>query len=110
MSKLEIILSVMLLLSVTINIGLFVYAKTVVMRLLNIADELYDLQQMTDNFAKHLNEVYELETFYGDQTLHSLLEHAVSFNEHLETFEHIYHLIEEEIEQEPDPTGTDESE
>mgnify|MGYP003627053835 FL=1 len=110
MSKIEIILSVMLLLSVAINIGLFVYAKTVLMRLLNIADELYDLQQMTDNFAKHLNEVYELETFYGDQTLHSLLEHAVSFNEHIETFEHIYHLIEEEIEQEPDPTDASEPE
>ena len=85
MSKIEIILSVMLLLSVAINIGLFVYAK-------------------------HLNEVYELETFYGDQTLHSLLEHAVSFNEHIETFEHIYHLIEEEIEQEPDPTDASEPE
>ena len=100
MSKFEIILSAILLLSVAINIGLFVYAKAVAMRLLNIADELFDLQHMTDSFAKHLNEVYELETFYGDQTLRSLLEHAVSFNEHLETFEHIYNLIEEEIEQE----------
>ena len=35
--------------------------------------------------------------YYGDQTLENLLEHAVSFGEQLETFEHIYSLTEEEV-------------
>ena len=39
-----------------------------------------------------------METFYGDQTLHNLLNHAVSFNEQLETFEHVYSLTETEEE------------
>jgi hypothetical protein len=34
--------------------------------------------------------------FYGDETLSHLLEHAVSFNEQLETFEYIYSLTEAE--------------
>ena len=54
---------------------------------------------MTDGFAKHLQSVYELETFYGDQTLQALLGHAVSFNEQLETFEWIYTLTAEEQEE-----------
>ena len=33
--------------------------------------------------------------FYGDATLEHLLNHAVSFNEQLETFEYIYSLTEE---------------
>ena len=97
MTRLEIVLSAILTVSVILNVGLFIYARAVVVRLLAIADELWDLQQMIDSFAEHLNQVYELEMFYGDQTLESLLKHAVSFNEQLETFEHIYTLTEEEV-------------
>ena len=97
MTRLEIVLSAILAVSIILNIGLFVYTRAVVVRLLSIAEELWDLQQMTDSFAEHINQVYELEMFYGDQTLESLLNHAISFNEQLETFEHIYTLTEEEI-------------
>jgi hypothetical protein len=34
--------------------------------------------------------------FYGDQTLGALMEHAVSLNEQLETFEFIYSLTTDE--------------
>ena len=40
--------------------------------------------------------------FYGDQTLGALMEHAVSLNEQLETFEFIYSLTtDEEVNKEP---------
>tara|TARA_Y100000593_G_C4301108_1_gene333405 strand:- start:1073 stop:1411 length:339 start_codon:yes stop_codon:yes gene_type:complete len=109
MTRLETALIAITTVSVIINIGLFIYARAVVMRLLNIAEELWDLQQMVNGFARHLNQVYELESFYGDQTLQSLLQHAVSFNEQLETFEHIYTLTEEELEN-PEPEQPDEAE
>lgn len=65
---------------------------------------------MIDGFAKHLQSVYELETFYGDQTLQGLLEHAVSFNEQLETFEWIYNITTEEKEAEDDDDTSSEAE
>ena len=49
---------------------------------------------MISSFAAHLKAVYELESFYGDDTLRHLLNHAISFDEQLETFEHIYSLTE----------------
>jgi hypothetical protein len=107
MSKLEITLSVILLISTCINIGLFAYARAAITRLLNVADELWDLQLMVDSFAKHLQSVYELETFYGDETLNGLLNHAASLNEQIGTFEHIYTLMEEEIEETEDEYDTD---
>jgi hypothetical protein len=64
-----------------------------------VSEELGDLQQMVNAFALHLKEVYELETFYGDQTLLGLLNHAISFNEQLETFEYVYSLTEEETDE-----------
>ena len=73
-----------------------------------MSEELGDLQRMIDAFAKHLKSVYDLEMFYGDATLQHLLNHAVSFNEQLETFEQIYSLIE--IEGEDDGETNEEEE
>ena len=68
-------------------------------RLLSFSEELGDLQEMINAFAGHLKIVYELESFYGDETLKNLLLHAVSFNEQLETFEYIYSLTTPETEE-----------
>jgi len=95
MSRLEIILSAILLISIVFNVGIFIYARAAIVRLLSVSEELGDLQQMVDAFAKHIKSVYELDTFYGDQTLQALMNHAVSFNEQLDTFEYIYSLTEE---------------
>ena len=99
MTRLEIILSAVLSFSVLLNIGLIYYARGTIVRLLTISEELGDLQQMINSFAMHTKSVYELEMFYGDDTLSHLLEHAVSFNEQLETFEWVYSLTENDKEQ-----------
>ena len=107
MTRLEIILTLILTLSTIANIGLFVYVRNVLSRLLFVSDELGDLQDMINNFAKHISEVYNLEMFYGDQTLQSLMDHAISFSEQLETFEMIYSLTSEE--KEPDFEDADDT-
>jgi hypothetical protein len=91
-SRLEIILAVFLTFSIIFNVGLFLYTRAALIRLLSVSEELGDLQEMVNSFARHLKDVYEMDMFYGDETLHSLLMHAISFNEQLETFEHIYTL------------------
>jgi|TARA_R110000787_G_C13422468_1_gene444983 hypothetical protein len=102
MSRLEIILSSILLISVIFNIGVFAYARAAIVRLLWVADELGDLKQIVSNFSVHLQTIYDTEMFYGDQTLQALVEHARSFDEQLDTFEYIYTLTDEEEENPPD--------
>jgi len=96
MSKFEILLSAALFLSIIFNIGIFIYARAAIVRLLSVSEELGDLQEMINAFAAHTKSVYELEMFYGDQTLENLMHHAISLNEQLETFEHIYVLTEQD--------------
>jgi len=96
MSRLEIILGIISAVSIMFNVCLVLYVKGAIVRLLSVSEELGDFQAMVDNFTNHLKTVYELEMFYGDQTLESLLQHARSFNEQLDTFEYIYSLTEEE--------------
>lgn len=98
MTRFEIIASILLIISVLINVGVFAYARAAITRLLGVSEELGDLQEMVNSFTGHLQAVYELDSFYGDETLHALLEHAISFNEQMETFEYIYSLTEQEQE------------
>ena len=49
-----------------------------------------------DAFTNHLQSIYEMEMFYGDETLGGLIEHARSFNEQMETFDFIYQFAETE--------------
>tara|TARA_R110000787_G_scaffold76520_1_gene168671 strand:+ start:1000 stop:1350 length:351 start_codon:yes stop_codon:yes gene_type:complete len=113
MSRLEIILSLVLFASTLANVGLILYVRATLLRLLYVSEELGDLQDMINSFANHVKKVYELEMFYGDQTLQALMEHAISFNEQLETFEFIYSITEEdreekELTKEEDFEGTEE--
>ncbi len=109
MSRFELIISASLALSIAINVGLFIYARMAISQLLSVADELYDLDEMIRGFSNHLQTVYELDSFYGDETLHGLLEHAKSFNDYMETFEFIYSLTEEEL-QNDNTTNTENEE
>ena len=102
MSRLEIILSASLLFSVVLNIGVIAYARSAIVRLLSISEELGDLQNMVDMFTTHLNDVYNLEMFYGEPVLANLLDHAASFNEQMQTFEYIYTLTDATDEEPPD--------
>ena len=96
MTSLEITLTIILAISLIGNVALFAYARAAIVRLLSIAEELYDLKDMSESLAEHLQSVYELEMFYGDETLGGLMEHAKSFAEQQETFEYIYGLIEDD--------------
>jgi hypothetical protein len=112
MSRLEIILSAILTLSVLLNVGILLYARAAIVRIVSVSEELSDLQQMADSFAYHLKVVYELDSFYGDETLRGLLEHAISFNEQMDTFEYIISLTEDSLpqnqEEPPDDTDAEE--
>jgi len=96
MSKAELILTLVTLLSIGINVLMFIYSRNVTAKLLRISDEIGDLRDAAANFAEHVREVYGLEMFYGDQTLQSLMDHAVAFREYMDGFDYIYITDEQE--------------
>jgi hypothetical protein len=96
MSRLEMVLSLLLVLSLGINVVLFIYSRNVTARLTMIAEEIEDLRQAATSFASHVRSVYELEMFYGDQTLQALMDHAVAFRDYMDQFDYVYLLNEQE--------------
>ena len=87
-------ISIILTLSIMLNVFLIWYVRSTLINLLYISDNLGALYEIILGFTNHLETVYELERFYGDPTLTNLLEHSKALSQELETFEEIFLLSE----------------
>ena len=75
-----------LLASVLLNIFFMWYLRGLIGTLNFFSDNLEDLLEILDKFRDHLESVYGLETFYGDQVLHNLVLHSRQVAEQIEEF------------------------
>jgi hypothetical protein len=78
--------------SVVANFIAFYYIRVVIGRLMYVGDNLADLAEMVTAYRGHLKSVYEMEMFYGDETLKFLIEHTKSLHDLLEDFEDVYSI------------------
>ena len=70
---------------------------------------LTELQKETigeiEEFSEHLNVVYQMETFYGDETLRALLEHTGNLSDSLQDKVASVSFIEDILEEEEENVG-----
>ena len=83
-----------LLASIIGNIFAFWYIRVVLTKLMFVGENLADLVDLIDTYKKHLKGVYEMEMFYGDETLEFLMQHTRSLRELLDQYSDIYSIIE----------------
>ena len=74
--EISILLGLGLATSVVANVVLFRLASWQSKDLAIVSDNIGDLVEIIDNYRKHLKKVYELDAFYGDETLRFLLDHT----------------------------------
>lgn len=72
----SIILGTCLGVSVVINMILVRLASWQSNDLAIVSDNIGDLVDIVDSYRAHLKKVYELDSFYGDETLKGLMEHT----------------------------------
>lgn len=70
------ILLLLLTLSLLIHSAVVWYVFNLLKQVKYYDEELTENITVINNFTNHLRSVYELETFYGDETLRHLLQHA----------------------------------
>ena len=70
------ILLLLLTLSLLIHSAAVWYVFNLLKQVKYYDEELTENITVINNFTNHLRSVYELETFYGDETLRRLLQHA----------------------------------
>lgn len=61
------------------------------------SEESAELFTRLDTYSNHLQSVYELPTFYGDETLNSLLEHTRNIREYLRRYEEVYSFTQPDL-------------
>ncbi len=85
-------------LSIIINLFLMWYGYLLIRKVLFVSSNTTEILIAVDRYKKHINGVYELETFYGDETLKSLLDHTGELSIFLSECENAYGLTESEYE------------
>ena len=80
-------------LSLSINIFGGFYVRWLLGFITKTNEDLKILYELISQFSSHVKSIYELEMFYGDQTLQSLLNHGTEL---LEKIEQIDIIVEEE--------------
>mgnify|MGYP003111335775 FL=1 len=66
----------LLYLSVIINLVLAWFSISCVKNISDIEEDMDAIMSKTDDFTEHLESVHEMEIFYGDETLQSMIDHS----------------------------------
>ena len=95
MNEYMLYLAPLLALSLIANVFLFWFARSSSRKLMIVSSNIDEIMGALENFEDHLETIYEMETYYGDETLHSILVHAKGITEFLSEFEDIYELSDD---------------
>tara|TARA_R110000824_G_scaffold334002_1_gene520544 strand:+ start:1013 stop:1441 length:429 start_codon:yes stop_codon:yes gene_type:complete len=85
-------LSIALGVSFVVNVFMFWYLRKLLSKLMFVSENLNDLVEIVKNYRNHLKQVYNLEMFYGDETLKFLMSHTNSLLEILKEYEDVYDI------------------
>ena len=92
--------------SIALNIFLFLYIRWLLKTIEAVNDDMIVLTDMLAEYSKHIESVYELEMFYGDETLKSLMSHSKGFLERIKDVDLIINETANEIEGEESTDAT----
>ena len=82
--------------SVLLNVVLVWYSRRLVVDLSDISQEVEEVITDLKVYHNHVENIYNLETFYGDETLRALLEHSKAVSERVGNFTTLFSQIEDE--------------
>ena len=78
--------------SIVANILGFWYIRRLLSKFVFISQNLGDLVSLVMNYKSHLQSIYKLEQYYGDEDIRFLISHTNSLLEMLEDYEDIYSI------------------
>jgi uncharacterized membrane-anchored protein YhcB (DUF1043 family) len=90
------LLILLLLVFITSTILLGWYCYKLVNKLLFLSENMDDLYERLEEFDEHINFIYELEMYYGDETLKNLIRHSRDLRNYMSKYKDIIELAGEE--------------
>ncbi len=87
-------LTIALILSILGNILAFWYIRKLLAKVLFVSQNLTDLVDLLTTYRNHLQRLFQLEMYYGDETMQFLIKHTRSLLAVLEDYSDIYLMTE----------------
>ena len=104
-------LIIALLLSIIINLLAGWYISRLLAKILFVSQNLTDLVDLLTTYKNHLQRLFQLEMYYGDETMQFLIKHTRSLLDVLEDYSDIYLMTEPiEVGEEEEESYDDEEE
>lgn len=100
------ILYIILGFSILINALLGWYIYKLLRNLISMEDQFLELKSKLLEFATHLRAINKVESFYGDPTITSLVEHMKRLAGDIETYSQVMVVFEDDLQEDTD--GEDE--
>ena len=89
-------ISIFLILSFFVNAFCAFYIRWLVRRMTNMSEDIRVFSLELGGLLEHLDSIYKLEMYYGDETLQKLLDHSREIFESAEVFNSSYTFEEYE--------------
>ena len=86
--------------SLSINFLLLFYVRWLLKTLSVINEDVESVSGLLMDFTQHTQSIYEMEMFYGDQTLESLIQHSKELTERLKDLDLV--INQEQMEEDMD--------
>ena len=86
-------------LSLVVNFVLLFYVRWLLKTLSVINEDIENITALLAGFTEHSQSIYEMEMFYGDETLKSLIDHGKELTEKLQDLDLVINQSEEEREE-----------
>jgi hypothetical protein len=90
----------LLIISAVVNLLFIWYVYNLLKKLLFVSDNMGEFLDTLQNYSEHIERIYNMETYYGDETIKQLLEHSKEIVKELKAYEEIYTLLEDDQEEE----------
>ena len=87
-------LAIALILSIVGNIFAIWYIRKLLAKVLFVSQNLTDLVDLLTTYRNHLQRLFQLEMYYGDETMKFLIKHTRSLLDVLEDYSDIYLMTE----------------
>ena len=87
-------LIIALFLSILVNLLALWYIRKLLAKVLFVSQNLTDLVDLLTTYRNHLQRLFQLEMYYGDETMKFLIKHTKSLLDVLEDYSDIYLMTE----------------
>ena len=104
------IIHFLLYLSIILNLGLLWYIKKTLENTKNLERDLTNVMTDINYFEEHLEDIYGLEMYYGDQNLENLIVHSRELINNFIDFQERYYDVDVELEEEQEQEEQEDAE